>query len=127
VAELLLDTNILVDVVRAKPEAIALLVGMEQQDTLMISSVTRMELIVGCRNKSELRKLDRFLNRFREIPLEAATCALAIRLLSRFAQSHGLTIGDALIGATALSRGIPLATYNQRDFSYVPGLRLVVP
>jgi predicted nucleic acid-binding protein len=45
----------------------------EQQAAPAISAVTQMELIVGCRNKTELRALERFLSPFRVIGLDERT------------------------------------------------------
>lgn len=36
----------------------------EREQELAISVVTQMELVVGCRNKTELRELAKFLRRF---------------------------------------------------------------
>lgn len=60
----LVDTDILIDAGRGVPEAVACLKDIKASSTLAISIVTQMELIVGCRNKSELQKLDKFLKQF---------------------------------------------------------------
>lgn len=49
------DTDILIDVGREVSEAIDYLDELENRTTLAVSVVTQMELIVGCRNKAELR------------------------------------------------------------------------
>jgi predicted nucleic acid-binding protein len=51
----------LIDVAREVTEAVLPLQHLEQHTMLAISAITQMELIVGCRNALELRKLDRFL------------------------------------------------------------------
>ena len=53
----------------------------EQRSTLAISEVTQMELFVGCRNKTELRKTERFLQRFRVLRLNEQISDTAIHLL----------------------------------------------
>ena len=65
----LLDTDILIDVSRSVMEAIVYVRQLEHSASIAISIVTEMELIVGCRNKEELRILDRFLRRFDVIPI----------------------------------------------------------
>jgi predicted nucleic acid-binding protein len=84
-----------------------------------------MELIVGCRNKAELRALDKFLSRFRVMKLNEETCDVAVDLLRRYRLSHGLLIADVLIAATAISQGIPFVTKNERDYRFIAGLRLL--
>jgi len=84
-----------------------------------------MELLVGCRNKSELQKTERFLQRFRIVRVDAAISDIAVDLLRRYRLSHGLLIPDALIAATALALEMDLLTKNQRDFRFVEGLTLL--
>jgi hypothetical protein len=64
VAFTLVDTDILIDSGRGDQEAIDCLQRLEQLSSLATSVVTQMELIVGCRNKTELRALEMFLQRF---------------------------------------------------------------
>jgi predicted nucleic acid-binding protein len=65
----LIDTDILIDASRNIVEAIACLDRIEQHSNPALSVITRMELVVGCRNKTELRKTERFLKRFQIIRL----------------------------------------------------------
>lgn len=102
-----------------------LLEEVERQASLAISVVSQMELIIGCRNKAELRSLDKFLSRFQRVKLNEQTSTLAIDLLRRYRLSHGLLIADALIAATALLQDIPLVTKNERDYRFIAGLRLL--
>jgi predicted nucleic acid-binding protein len=105
--------------------AVSYLRRIEQQTSPAISAVTQMELIVGCRNKAELRALDLFLSRFRVVGLDERISDTAIGLLRRYRLSHGLLIADALIAATALSAGGSFVTKNQRDYRFIEGLDLL--
>ncbi len=66
---IIVDTDILIDAGRGIQEAIDFLKQTQLSNTyiLAISIVTQLELMVGCRNKSELRKLDKFLKLFQAI------------------------------------------------------------
>jgi predicted nucleic acid-binding protein len=55
----LIDTDILIDLAAENAQALGCVQQLEQQSTLCISSITEMELIVGCRSKMELRNTDR--------------------------------------------------------------------
>jgi predicted nucleic acid-binding protein len=92
------------------------------QFTLKISSVAEMELLVGCRNKTEQRQLERFLRPFSILKLNEAIADQATALIRQYRLSHGLAMPDALVAATALVHTIPLATGNQRDFRFIAGL-----
>jgi predicted nucleic acid-binding protein len=84
-----------------------------------------MELMIGCRNKVELRKAERFLRRFRVLPLSEESCDKAVDLLRQYRLSHGLMIPDALIAATAITLNQPFTCKNQRDYRFIRGLQLL--
>ena len=110
---ILLDTDILIDAGRKVIVAVDSLEYMEQQATLGVSVITQMELMVGCRNKRELRVLERFLRRFSIVTLNEAIAATGVTtLLRQYRLSHGLLIAEALIAATALTIASPLVTKN---------------
>lgn len=71
----MIDTDILIDVGRGVQEAIDLLTKIQSHDTLAISVITQLELMIGCRNKSELRKLNKFIKKFQIIKLNEAISA----------------------------------------------------
>lgn len=119
------DTDILIDVGRGVEKAVAYIRYIESYSTLMISAVTQMELIIGCRNNIELRAVEQFLSRFQTIALNTRTSDLAVDLLRRYRLSHGLLIADTLIAATAMSAGEQFVTKNQRDYKFIEGLRLL--
>lgn len=124
-AATLVDTDILIDVSRQASDAIAVLERMEGQSIMAISVITQMELIVGCRNKTELWKTDRFLKRFEIVTLNEPISDRAIELLRQYRLSHGLAIPNALIAATALVCGRNFVTKNQRDYRFISGLCLL--
>jgi len=119
------DTDILIDAGRGVKEAIDYLQELERSTGLAVSVVTQMELIVGCRNKTELQALEQFLRRFRILKIDETISDKAVELLQRYRLSHGLLIADALIAATALSWDCPLASKNQRDYRFITDLDLL--
>ena len=57
-----IDTDILIDAMHGIPNAITFLD--EQQDAgIQISIISAMELVAGCRNKVEITKLEKFLEK----------------------------------------------------------------
>lgn len=120
----LVDSDILIDAGRSDSDAVDFLARLDQTDTLMISTITQMELMVGARNKSELRVIERFLARFTTVKLNPIISDLAVDLIRQYRLSHGLLMPDALIAATALSLNEPLATKNQRDYRFIVELTL---
>ena len=121
----IIDTDILIDVGRGKSEAIDCLLEIEKHSSLALSLVTEMELLLGCRNKEEIRATDKFLKRFQIKRIDEVMCDMAVGLLRKYRLSHGLLIADALIAATAMRLDVELATKNQRDYRFIEGLKLL--
>lgn len=130
---LILDTSILIEAERDGQSVEAVLARFTGGGLIAISTVTLMELSHGiARAKHERMRIERrrFLDAVRAtiavIPLDEL---LAIRagLLNGQLAALGFTIGfaDAIISATALSRGDSVATRNVRHFDVVPGLDVV--
>lgn len=121
----IVDTDILIDAGRNIREAIDFLERNEQTDTLAVSVITQMELLVGARNKRELRAIEKFLTRFFIIKVNEAISGRAVELLRQYRLSHGLAIADGIIAATAITNQTAFATKNQRDYQFITALKLM--
>lgn len=121
----IVDSDILINIARGDAEAINCVLQLEKISTLAISSVTQLELIVGCRNKTELRDLEKFLRRYQILKITDQISDLAVELLKQYFLSHGLLIADGLIAATALIHNQAFITKNQRDFRSITDLNLL--
>lgn len=121
----IVDTDILIDVGRNVDKAVSFLDKIEKEFTPIISVVTQMELIVGCRNKKELNALDKFVGRFDVESIDESITGKAVALLHKYRLSHGLLIADALIAATAIIKGASLATKNRGDYRFIDELKMV--
>ena len=115
VADLLLDTDVLIDHLRG---ARRLDVG---KDDPSYSVITRTELFAG--RSSEEGAVGRLLAPFRELQVDRPVAELAGRLR----REHGVRIADALIAGTALVHGLVLVTRNLKDFELVPRLKVRAP
>lgn len=123
--DLVVDTDILIDVARGIPEAVSYLQVKQQQYRVCISTITHLELLVGAQNKTELRTIDRFVQRFGLLRTSEPIADRATQLVRQYRLSHGLLLADAIIAATALEYGIPLATKNQRHYRFIAHLLLL--
>ena len=122
---ILIDTDVLIDVSRGLPLAVTCLQEITAHDTPVISAVTQMELIVGCRDKVESQKLDKFLKYFQICHITEPISQEATELLRRFRLSHGLLIPDTLIAATAIRLNMQFVSKNQKDYRFIPALGLL--
>jgi predicted nucleic acid-binding protein len=121
----IVDTDILIDAGRGVSEAITCLQDIERNSSLAASVVTQMELFVGCRNKTELQGLEKFLSRFQLLKLSEQVSDTAVDLLRQYRLSHNLLIADSLIAASALVFDAPPISKNQRDYRFIAGLNLL--
>ena len=86
-----------------------------------ISLITRIEVLGYHKFKpGEQALIEAMLEPLDEIGIDPATVNLAIGLR----QQRKMSLPDALIAATALEHNLTLATRNEDDFSWVPGLQL---
>lgn len=122
---ILVDTDILIDISNQDPTAKSRLSRESQAAELAVSTITIMELVVGCRNKSELAATNRFLNQFRCLKVTASISDRAMELMQTYFLSHGLLIADALIAATAIENEVSLLSKNQQDFRFIQPLNLL--
>lgn len=125
----LLDTNVLSEVIRKRPEprVVERLRGVPP-DSIFTSVVCVTELRYGARRRPGgdvlwERIAREVLSRVRVLPLGETEALRAGDLLAAL-ESAGQPIGieDVLIGATALVGSLTVATRNVRHFRRLPGL-----
>jgi len=121
---ILCDTNILIEVYRKNMNVISDLESIASRNIIVISDVTRAEILVGARNKHEMQILVRELGQVRCMPVISEISAFSIQLLITYHLSHGLDFHDALIAATAICHDMELYTLNVKDFIFIENLKL---
>jgi len=84
-----------------------------------VCTVVNIEVIQGNKSNEEIRRLEKFiqLNFFR-ISNTRADLKMALELVRRYSNRSGILLGDAIIGATAINRNLPLFTFNTKHFRY---------
>ena len=123
---LVTDTDVMVDVLREHPPAIAWLASLGDEQ-IVLPGYVMMELLQGCRNQGEQRAIERRLAAYAIAWPSAQVCDSAVAVFARYHLSHNLGILDALIGQLAVSLGRPLYTFSQRHYAASPGLATVQP
>lgn len=91
---------------------------------ILISSITKMELILGATNKADLNTISKKLTRFGVLLINEAINLRAIDLVQSYRLSHGLALADSMIAATAIQTELDLFTYNTKDFKFISKLTL---
>lgn len=120
---ILVDTSILIDYLRRRPDAVAF-VDTAGKSSLAINTVIAMELYQGALNKQEFVAIQKELQGFFMLPVNEPISRLALQVSQTYALSHHIGLSDTFIAATALIYDIELRTYNLKDFRFIPRLRV---
>lgn len=118
---MLLDSNIII--YAAKAENQFLRDWLEQQ-IISVSALSQIEVLGYHRLSNIEDQLFReFFANCTVLPISSAIIEQAISLR----QQRRLSLGDSIIGATALVHALPLATRNIADFQWIEDLRMIDP
>jgi predicted nucleic acid-binding protein len=121
---MLIDTDVLIWLFRGRASARD---AIEQLDSIQLSAITYMEMVQGMRNKEELRLFRRTIHdrQWKIIPLNENISHRATVYIENHALSHGLTMADSLIAASALESGFPLMSANVKHYRVITELTLL--
>lgn len=140
VARILLDTNVLCELMRPRPEPAVLdwFSARGPQTRFVISAITQAEILLGIallpagkkRSALALVAQTMFEQEFHGLNLafdEHAAPVYAAIVAGRSRSGAPMSVEDAQIAAIATHHRVPLATRNTKDFANLPGLVLIDP
>ena len=110
----LLDSDVAIDYLRDRREAIHYLESLE--GSLLLSTLTVAELYAGLRGEREQRHLEQFLLAFEVLPVSQEVGRVGGLFRRNYGPSHGTGLVDALIAATAQLQQATLVTFNGRHY-----------
>ncbi len=121
---MIIDTDVLIWYSKEQQDAIDL---MHSLDKFNISVVTYIEIIQGVRNKKELNSFKKALGVLKAhvIQIDEIISTKAMFFIEKYTLSHSMELADALIGATAVIKQIPLITCNVKHYNHLPGIKVV--
>lgn len=120
---LLIDTDVLVEYLRGRDEAVEYLESLTSD--LYLSVISVAELFAGVRGDKEEKSLEQLLQTFVILPVTEKTARLGGLYRKEYRPSHGTGLADALIAATTEENGADLVTFNQRHFPMIS--RITIP
>ena len=123
---MLLDTDVLVDVLRGYPPAISWLASLGAE-SITLPGLVAMEVLQGCRNLQEQNKIEAFLRQYPLAWPTAKDCENAYRDFAAYRLSHSVGIMDSLIAHTAIGTQNTLATFNVKHFIAFSNLETLQP
>ncbi len=118
---ILLDSNIVI--YSTKPDYPELWAWLSKH-ALAISEITRVEVLGYHRISAQEKGL---VTDFLATPTRFAINESVIEWAIQLRQQRSLSLGDAIIAATALLHQLPLVTHNTCDFQWIAGLELIDP
>lgn len=91
---------------------------------LFISIITKLEVLGYHKlNDKEESYLNQFIKYWTIWPVDSAVIDMAIKIR----QVKSMSLGDSIIGATALNEELPLVTANVSDFNHLSNIELINP
>jgi predicted nucleic acid-binding protein len=137
---MLLDTNVLSELMRPRPDAAVLdwFAAPAAQVPMSISVITKAEILLGIallphgQKRAALAQAAQAMFdadfKDRVLVFDTGTAEVYARIVAeRSAMGRPMSTEDAQIAATALQHRLPLVTRNTRDFEHVSGLQLINP
>lgn len=129
--KVIIDTDILIDVLRSKKEALTLVSELEMKKFLLATTtVNAFELYYGAHKSNQqekgLKSTKTLLNRLVLLPFTSRSAQKAGHIyaeLEKTGQSIGLR--DSFVAAIALTRGFAVATGNTQHFRKIADLRII--
>lgn len=119
----LIDTDVLIWYMRGNEKAYDII---ENLNGFSISVVTYMELVQGMKNKKELNSLRQALHGWNAklLYITEEISAKAMFFVEQHFLSHSLELANALIGASAITCGLPILTGNDKHYKMLGDLEV---
>ncbi len=126
-SDYLIDSDIFIDAARGYAPAIDFLSQRRSLGPIRMSAITAMELVAGCRNKTELSVVKSAVESMIILELSAETSAIAYSQMTAYFLSDSLQIPDSLEAATAIHHNLTLCTRNAKHYKMISALSLHRP
>ncbi len=121
----LLDTDVLIDIQRGKPTAVAWF--SQLSDLPVVPGYVVMELIQGAQNAGEVRQVLKLTAPLPVVWPTVIDCNRALADFTVYHLSHNLGLIDALIAACAVGLSATLCTFNVKHYRVIAGLQIAQP
>jgi len=121
----LLDTDIMIDIMRNYKPAIEWLISLDEAPGL--PGYVVMELMSGCDNKKEMNFILKQVEQFRIFWSDEADSNRALAAFEKGHLAYNMGILDALIGECAKGLNATLCSFNVRHFKSIINLKIEQP
>ncbi len=124
---ILIDTDIVIDYLRARDKASTHLIHLlkQEQVEISVSSVTEFELYLGARSNRHVKDLEMLFNEVDVLPFDFGCGKIAAGIWNDLLRKHQhAEIKDIFIASIAIHNDIQLCTLNLKHFSAIPGIKI---
>src|SRR5690349_10912573 len=104
------DTDVIIDILRGRPQAIAWLASLKVDD-FALPGISIMELMQGCQNRSDVQTVESLIEGLGVAWPDSDALQRALDDVATYHGSHGLGPMDAMIGETAVGMEANLCTF----------------
>jgi len=120
---MVIDTDVLIWYMKGNEKAYK---AIENSRNFFISVVSYMELVQGMRNRAELDNLRKALLVWNSkiLYISEEISIKAMFFVEQHYLSHSIQLADALIGATAVTHGLPILTGNDKHYRVLKGVQI---
>ena len=120
---MIIDTDVFVWYMKGNKKAYE---AIEKANNFFLSVITYMELVQGMRNKKELNSLRKSIHAWNAklLYISEEISSKAMFYVEEHFLSHSLELADALIGATAITYGLPILTGNSKHYSIIKDIQV---
>jgi predicted nucleic acid-binding protein len=123
---ILLDTSIVIDFFRKSDKSKSILLQLGDQYRFSISAITAFEIKIGIQTSAHQNDYEILTKNIEILPVDDLCIDEAVLIYKSLKSKNALIeLADLLIGATAISNSLPLATLNQKHFGRIPNITLI--
>ena len=127
--ELMLDTNILIYIIKQKPISVIEKFKHHKPSNIAISAIVYAELMYGAYNSEHIlkniRSIHALIDNFQVLEFDTKAAEIYGKTKAHL-RGLGTLISDndLLIGSHALSLKLPLITNNSKEYARIPNLKI---
>jgi len=120
---LIIDTDVLIWYLRGNEASKK---TVESNIPFSISVVTYIELVQGMKNKEEMKKFQKQIQKWNVniIQIDKEISSRAMFYIQEYGLSHSMMFADGLIAATVVQNGEILLTANDKHYKFIPTIEL---
>ena len=120
---MIIDTDVLIWYLRGNEASKK---TVESNIPFSMSVVTYMELVQGMKNKEEMKKFQKQIQKWNVniIQIDKEISSRAMFYVQEYALNHSMMLADGLIAATVVQNGEILLTANDKHYKFIPTIEL---